>query len=170
MIMIAAIILSSLIGGRRSLLKEQKAVEDFFYNGPDGDGYSIQSDLEYIGATANNLKTIALRNDVSESLISSLTEARQTLSAAKSISEKYVAASLLFDAVTAIYNGFDLGHMNSTDLGFRSSLYDDISSAMQRISHNGYNDAAREFNALRNEFPAKLIAGFFGIAPAQIYG
>ena len=60
--------------------------------------------------------------------------------------------------------------MNSTDKGFRASLYDDIKSAMQRISHNGYNDAAREFNDILEHFPAKLIADLVGVEPIQLYG
>lgn len=168
--MIIVILLSSLFGGRRSLLKEQNAVEDYFFNGAGGDGYSIQDDLEYIGATANNFKTVAVRyiaND--DPLITSLTEARLALASAKTIPDKYVAATRLYDAVAALHASLDTNKMNSTDKGFRASLYDDINSAMQRISHNGYNDAAREYNAILESFPAKFIAKFVGIGPAQLY-
>lgn len=169
-IMIITILLSSLLGGWRSLLKEQKAVEDYFYNGPRGDGYSIQDDLEYIGATSNNFKTVAVRyiaND--DPLIIALTEARLALASAKTIPEKYLAAATLSDAVAALHDSLDPNKMNSTDKGFRASLYDDIKSAMQRISHNGYNDVAREFNQIIETFPAKIIAKFVGIKPAQLY-
>lgn len=170
-IMIIAILLSGLLGCRHSLLRERKAAEDYFYNGSDGDGYSIQSDLEYIGATANNLKTVAVRYiDSADPLITALTEARGSLSAAKNISEKYTAASNLFDAVSALHDSLDESKMNSTDKGFRSSLYDDIKSAMQRISHNGYNDAARDFNSILEGFPAKFVAKLTGINQIQLYG
>lgn len=168
--MIIAILLSGLLGGRRSLLKVQKEVEDYFFNGSSGDGYSIQDDLEYIGATANNFKTVAVRyiaND--DPLITSLTEARVALTSAKTISDKYLAAANLSDAVSALHDSLAPDKMNSTDKGFRASLFDDIKSAVQRISHNGYNDAAREFNSLLESFPAKFIAKLVGIGPVQLY-
>lgn len=170
-IMIAVIILSALFGCRRSLLKEQKTVENYFFNGIDGDGYSIQNDLETICATSVNMKTIASRYiEVTDPLITEMTNARQTLTDARTVSEKYTAAMNLYDAVTTLYNSLDPNMMNSTDKGFRASLYDDITSAMQRISHNGYNDAAREFNSILECFPAKYIAKLVGIEPAQLYG
>lgn len=170
-IMIAVIILSALFGCRRSLLKEQKTVENYFFNGIDGDGYSIQNDLETICATSVNMKTIASRYiEVTDPLITEMTNARQALTDAHTVSEKYTAAMNLYDAVTTLYNSLDPNMMNSTDKGFRASLYDDITSAMQRISHNGYNDAAREFNSILESFPAKYIAKLVGIEPAQLYG
>lgn len=169
--MLAVILTSSVLGCRRSLLSVRNAAEDYFYSGEDGDGNSIQSDLEYMVATASNFKTIAVRyKDSSDQLISELNDARLALASAKTISEKYVAASELFDAVTALHGALDPNEMNSTDKSFRSSLYDDITSAMQRISHNGYNDAAREFNSLLESFPASFISRFVGIEPIQLYG
>lgn len=170
-IMLITILLSGLFGCQKSLLKLQKNAEDFFYSGEDGDGNSIQSDLEYIGATANNLKTIALRYiDADDARIKDLNSARSALTSSKTISDKYSASQTLFDAVTALYDCLDPNEMNSTDKSFRSSLYDDIKSAMQRISHNSYNDVAREFNSLLKQFPAKAIAELMGIKEIQLYG
>lgn len=168
--MVAVILASGVLGCRRSLLSVRKTAEDRFYNG-DGDGSSIQSDLEYIGATANNLKTIAVRYiDSNDKTITDLTEARAALASTKTISDKYAAAQRLYDAVTALHDALDPDKMNSTDKNFRSSLYDDIRSAMQRISHSDYNDAAREFNSLLDRFPAKLVADVAGIEPLPLYG
>ena len=74
--------------------------------------------------------------------------------------------------MTNLHGALDPGQldMNSTDERFRSSLYDDISSAMQRISYNEYNDAARAFNSALGGFPAALISGLIGIQPAQLFG
>ncbi len=169
--MIAVIIVSGILGCRKSLLSLRKSAEDFFYSGENGDGSSIQSDLEYIGATSNNLKTIAVRYiGADDPLIVNLSDARSALASARSISDKYTAAAELFDAVTVLHDSLDPSVMNSTDKNFRASLYDDIKSAMQRISHNGYNDAAREFNAVLEGFPAKLVAELVGIEPVQLYG
>lgn len=171
LIMAVVIIISGVLGCRRSLLSIRNSAEDLFYSGENGDGNSIQSDLEYIGATANNLKTIALRYiDADNTMIIELNSARSALTSAKTISEKYQSAQTLFDAVTSLYDFLDPNEMNSTDRSFRSSLYDDIKSAMQRISHNGYNDSAREFNATLEQFPAKLVADLVGIKEIQLYG
>ncbi len=170
-IMLAVILTSGVLGCRRSLLSLRKAAEDYFYSGENGDGDSIQSDLEYIGATASNFKTIAVRYiDSDDRLISELNSARSALASASTIPEKHAAASELFDAVTALHGALDPKVMNSTDRSFRSSLYDDINSAMLRISHSGYNDAAREFNSILDSFPASLISGLVGIEPIQLYG
>ena len=165
--MVAVILASGVLGCRRSLLSVRKTAEDYFY----GNENSIMSDLEYIGATAINLKTIAIRCiDSNDKTITDLIEARKNLNLAETVSEKYVAAQRLFDAVTALHDALDPDKMNSTDKNFRSSLYDDIRSAMQRISHSDYNDAAREFNALLGHFPAKLVADMAGIEPLPLYG
>ena len=166
LIMIAVILASGVLGCRRSLFTARNEVEDCFYSGE-----SIQNDLEYMSATANNLKTIALRYiDADNLLITDLNDARSALTSEKSISGKYEEAQKLFDAVTALHDALDPEKMNSTDKSFRASLYDDIKSAMQRISHNSYNDKAREFNELLEHFPAKLIAELVGIGPMQLYG
>lgn len=165
--MVAVILASGVLGCRRSLLSVRKTAEDYFY----GNENSIMSDLEYIGATAINLKTIAIRCiDSNDKTITDLIEARKNLNLAETVSEKYVAAQRLFDAVTALHDALDPDKMNSTDKNFRSSLYDDIRSAMQRISHSDYNDAAREFNSLLEHFPAKLISDVAGIEPLPLYG
>ena len=170
-IMVVVILASGMLGCRKSLLSARKTAEDYFYSGEGGDGDSIQSDLEYIGATANNLKTIALRyKDADDQLIIDLNTTRSALTSSKTISAKYEAAQKLFDAVTALHDSLDPDKMNPTDKGFRASLYDDIKSAMQRISHNGYNDAAREFNDILEHFPAKLIADIAKVEPLQLYG
>lgn len=173
LIMIAAILLGTLIGCWRSLTAEKQKVEDCFYSGSLGDGYSIQSDLEYINATAGNLKTVALRYLAADSpAITELNSARSALIEAETVKEKYIASISLYEAVTNLHGALDPGEldMNSTDERFRSSLYDDISSAMQRISHNEYNDAARAFNSALGGFPAALISGLIGLQPAQLFG
>ncbi|MBQ8510281.1 MAG: LemA family protein [Clostridia bacterium] len=171
LIMVVVIVLSCLLGCRRSLLALRQDVEDCFYNGEEGDGFSIQADLEYVGGTASNLKTVALRYiSADDPAVVRLTEARNALTAAKDIPGKYAAATELSDAVQVLYDSLDPSKMTSTDKNYRASLYDDISSAMQRISHNEYNDRAREFNAILDGFPANLIVRIVHIDPIQLYG
>ena len=59
--------------------------------------------------------------------------------------------------------------MNTTDRGFRASLYEDINSTLDRISHNGYNAAAQKFNNILNAFPAKQIAELIGVDEMPLY-
>ena len=60
-IMVIAIVLSVLIGGHRSLSAEASKVEDIFYNGVDGDGIGVNSDLDHRAALAYALVTVAKR-------------------------------------------------------------------------------------------------------------
>lgn len=174
LIMVVVILASGTLGCRRSLLSARKNAEDYFYNNLAEDRYneSIQTELSIISGIAINLKNIATPRyiDSNDKVITDLIEARKNLDKTESISEKYTAAQRLFDAVTALYDSLNPDTMNSTDKGFRASLYDDIKSAMQRISHSDYNDTAREFNSLLEHYPAKFIAEIAKIEPLQLYG
>lgn len=173
LIMVVVILASGTLGCRRSLLAARKNAEDYFYNNLAEDGYneSIQNELTRISGYAINLKSIAIRYiDSNDKMITDLIEARKNLDSTELISEKYAAVQRLFDAVTTLHDALDPDKMNSTDRNFRSSLYDDIRSAMQRISHSDYNDAAREFNSLLEHYPAKFIAKIAKVEPLQLYG
>ena len=171
LIMIAAMLLSVFIGGRRSLDAERERIQEYFYTIPDG--YSIQSELDYISATVNNFKTVATRYiEADDAYIVQLNEARAKLSAAETVSDKHEAAGELHAIVTALYGHLDPARfpkMNSTDKSFRQSLYDDIVSAMQRIEENAYNRMADEFNEMLEDVITGTIARFTGITPLPIY-
>ena len=172
LIMIAVMALSILIGGRRSLAAERARVEALFYAAPDN-SISIQSDLEYIGATANNLKTVALRYiSADDPYIVQLNTLRTTLDHAKTTEEKYDAATELFFVVEALYIHLDPDafRMNSTDKSFRNSLYEDIRSAMKRMEENEYNEEARAFNEMLGTPLTGAIASFTGIREVPIFG
>jgi len=168
-VMIAVILLSSIFGCRRSLLAERVKVEDYFYNS-DGDSYSIQSDIDYISATAGNIKTIAVRYlDSSSELITALSNARSNLVTAETVTEKSIAVNTLYNAAMDVCSELSKKKMNSTDSNFRDSLGDDITTAMTRISHSAYNDLVRTFNALLEEFQANIVAEYTDIPPIELY-
>ena len=172
LIMLGAMVLSVFIGGRRSLQAAREEIMEYFYTGSDGSSYSIQDDLEYISATAGNLKTVALRYmDGSDPYIVQLNDSRATLDDAQTPEEKADAANQLFGVVSALYAHLDPAEyrMNSTDKSFRSSLYEDISSAMQRIAENEYNTLAEEFNDMLETKLTGTIAKFTGIGKVPIY-
>ena len=172
-IMIVSIVLSAVLGCGRSLKKERSNVENYFYNGEDGDGYSIQNDIETLCANVNNLKVIALRYTDSvpglEEKITAMTDARRALTEVKNIGDKYAAVQEVAARVTEVYNALIPEDMNTTDRGFRASLYEDINSTLDRISHNGYNAAAQKFNDILNAFPAKQIAELIGVDEMPLY-
>ncbi len=173
MIMIVVILLSIVIGGSRSLLAERSRIIDYFYTDSDGDEYSIQHELEWIDAELNYLKTVALHHiKEDDPYLVRLNDARASLNAAKAIPEKYDAATELYSIVTALYEYLDptAFDMNSTDMSFRSTSYENISFAMKRIAENKYNDYAREFNNMLESGISALIARTVRIDPIPIYG
>jgi len=96
---------------------------------------------------------------------------RRQLSDAETAGEKREAVNALYSTVTALYDALDpaVYKMNSIDKSYRTSLYDDISSAMQRIEANAYNAEASEFNALLDDFIPRIIASLAGIQPLELF-
>ena len=169
---VAAMVLSVFIGGRRSLSEERRRVEALFYTDPES-SISIQSDLEYIGATASNLRTVALRYlSADDPYIVQLNSCRNALDAAITLEDKHDAAAELFGVVEALYTYLDPAQhkMNSTDKSFRNSLYEDFQSAMKRMEENEYNVSAREFNEMLGSSFTGFIADLTGIDEIPIYG
>ena len=104
-----------------------------------------------------------------EEKITAMTDARRALTEVKNIGDKYAAVQEVAARVTEVYNALIPEDMNTTDRGFRASLYEDINSTLDRISHNGYNAAAQKFNDILNAFPAKQIAELIGVDEMPLY-
>ncbi len=173
LVMLVVIALSSIFGCYRSLLELKDAAEAYFDVSSNVDlaGGSIQRELETICAVTINFKTIASRYlDVSDSRLTTLTLARQSLSEAVGVGEKYIAAMRLREAVDAVNESLEGYKMNSTDKGFRDSLYDDIQAAYARIERSSYNDAASEFNMALTSFPGYYLVGWMSIPTLESFG
>ena len=165
-IMVIALVLSILIGGHRSLSAEASKVEDIFYNGVDGDGIGVSSDLEYRAALAYALVTVAKRYlPADDADIEAVLDACSALENAKNPTEKLEANRRLQSACEALYKRLDKVDLSERDAGYRSNLMTDLNSRNDIISKDGYNQKAGQFNTQLKRFPANIIGRATGIRP-----
>lgn len=160
-----------LIGSRRSLEKLRDATDQVFFSGVLNDGYSIQSDLDKITEDSYNLYTVA-KNYIGETdpLITGLLSARDELTNAVTPSEKFKANEKLLEAVTALYfKNKEASGLTETHSRLAAQFYTEILSRNSTIKNDGYNDAARKYNAVLKSFPASYLAAFTGVKPAELF-
>ena len=171
-VMLLMIIISIPFGGYRSLNKLYKEVNRTFYQGVDGDGLGIENDLNNRIDNSYNLVTIAKKYIDSENdVIKNTLKAREELVNSQSIAEKYRANLSLTEAVEELYTALgdeSLG-LSDQDKTYRRSLYSNLTSRNDTISHDGYNDKAAEFNSTLESFPASLISRLVGINKAELF-
>lgn len=159
-------------GGYRSLNKLYKEVNRTFYQGVDGDGLGIENDLNNRIDNSYNLVTIAKKYiDAEDEVIKNTLDARDALVNSDSISEKYKANLRLTEAVEELYTvlGEENLNLSEQDKSYRRSLYSNLTSRNDTISHDGYNDKAADFNHTLEEFPASLISRLVGINKAELF-
>lgn len=163
-LMILMIVLGTAFGSHRSLMKLYKSAEDVFYKGEDGDDFSIQHDLEdrieysgYLVKVAKNYLPL------DSSYITDVENARNALKAADTIKEKSDANYQLNSALFALYNELENYELSKKDVEYRRSYYASFISSGDKISNNSYNDTARRFNNVLNNFPASLLGRLTGI-------
>lgn len=137
-----------------------------------GDGYSIQSDLEIIIDQSFNLATIAKNYyDETDENITALLSARDSLSAAQTPSEKYTANDRLTETAANLYDKIrNAAGLTESHKKLAAQFYTEILSRNSTIKNNGYNTAARKFNAVLKSFPSSFIAPLTGIRPAEVFG
>lgn len=173
-IMIIMIILGTFLGGYRSLNSLYKKVDKVFYQGVDGDGIGIASDLNDRINTSINLISIAKGYDQDvrvEAAITAVNSAKDALSSAATIGDKYQANIALTEATEELHKalGNESLQLSEKDAGYRDSLYNQLSSRNDTISHDGYNDSAVEYNNALQEFPASFFTSLFGIEKAVLF-
>ena len=170
--MLLMIIISIPFGGYRSLNKLFKEVNRTFYQGVDGDGLGIENDLNNRIDNSYNLVTIAKKYiDQENAVIKNTLEARAELVNSKSIADKYRANLRLTEAVEELYTALGAVEpkLSEQDETYRRSLYSNLTSRNDTISHDGYNDKAAEFNNIIEGFPASLISRLVGINKAELF-
>ncbi len=180
-VMVLMIVISIPFGGYRSLNKLYKEVNRTFYQGVDGDGLGIENDLNNRIDNSFNLVTIAkkayyetedevIKNALDDAIKNTLS-ARESLVNSDTISEKYRANLKLTEAVEELYTalGNETLELTEQDEKYRRSLYSNLTSRNDTISHDGYNDKAAEFNNTLGEFPASLISRVVGINKAELF-
>jgi len=164
------IVLGSLVGAGRSLGRLKSGVEQAFYLGVDGGGYSIQSGLDerIIGAT--NLITVARRYlDEDNAVLVSLIRARDALASAGTIPDKYDANARLSAAVADMGAELSKRTLSESDAKYAKSIPADMQSRNDTLSRDGYNQEAARLNEALGRFPARLFALALGIEEAEYF-
>lgn len=170
-VMLLLIASAVLLGTQRSLSKMKRELDAVFENGVDGDGYSIQSDLDIIMDQSWNLLTVAGNYYSSDDeRIMALKTAYTELSEAKTVGEKSAADRAVTEAVTVLYDALK-NEPSLTDAHAKliGQYYTEIQSRNQTIANDGYNDAARGYNEELSGFPAVFIAPLLGIEEAELF-
>lgn len=165
-IMVVAIVLSILLGGHRSLSAEASKVEDIFYNGVDGDGLGVNSDLSHRVELAYNMVTIAKRYLPADDVdIKQVIGACSALENSGNPSDKIRANNELQLACVSLYERLEGSDLSQTDAEYRDDLMTNLYSRNHIISLDGYNQKALEFNISLNRFPANILSRITGIKP-----
>ncbi|NLM61688.1 MAG: LemA family protein [Clostridiales bacterium] len=163
-IMVAAIILSVIIGGHRSLSAEAAKVEDIFYNGVAGDGFGVNRELSYRVGLANNMVTVAKRYlPADDPDIKAVLDACSAIEKAKKTTDKVAANRKLQSACSDLYERLGKVDLNEKDSRYRENLMTDLNSSNDIISRDGYNQKAEQFNTELKRFPANIIGRITGI-------
>ena len=169
-ITILVIAFSVVIVGGSKLAKEAESVEAVFEQGVKLDGMSIAHDLARSADIAYNYYTVARRYMAEETpALVELLAARSDLLSAERIEDKSEAQQRLTEAVVTLYGQLADYSLNERDLAYRESLLAELRSANAIMEHDGYNDLARDFNRLREGWPAKLIALLYGVEPLAYF-
>ena len=169
-VMALAILLAIPLGFLRTMYRFYNDLEQEFYQGAYQDGLSIQSDLEERMLLAQNLVTVARRYlDAEDPSIDQTLQARLDLENAQTPSEKYQANNRLTDATAILYETLGNAPLSEKDQDYRRSLYADLLSRNDTISHDPYNRLALEYNQKLDGFPAALLAQLLGVPKAEFF-
>ena len=175
-IMVVMIASGTLIGSHNSLSKLANKVEDIFYSGVNGDGLSIQSDLDKRSDLARNLITVSspyLPQDSEE--LKAVSSARDQLKNAISIHDKYDANKALDEAVFNLYSSLEKEGITAKDELINNysknptRIYTDFRSFGDTITHDKYNEYAKEFNSILNGFPANILSKITLVKPLELF-
>lgn len=118
----------------------------------------------------NLVNTVKGYTQHEEQIVNSITEARQKMVNAKSISEKAEAN----DQLTSALNNLNVIVENYPDLKASQnflSLQDELSGTENRIAtaRRDYNEAIKDYNLKIKKFPTKMIASMFGYEAKEYF-
>jgi len=169
-VLIACIVAGLLIGTARPLGRMADEVEALFYYGENGDGYCIRKDLEERAISATNMVTVASRYlDSGNTALTTLRDAINALSAAKTIGDKYDANEALTAAAAGLVAELGKLELSEKDAKYISGLRTELQSRNDTISRNGYNAAALDYNSLLERFPTRVLAGVLSIDKMEYF-
>lgn len=166
-VMIAAAIL---LGGGRSLRALARDVEDIFWNGADGDGIGVASDIGKNRDDGYNLLSVARNYPLSDGALDALEDAVEHLDrAGRDIESLYQGNAALTRAATTVYEELGLQALSERDETYRQSLYHNILGRNDTMRRDGYNTAAQSFNQKLTRFPANLLHVVTFVTPAPLF-
>lgn len=164
------VLFSILYGSHNSLIKLKNQVTEVFFNGENGDGKGIDSDLEYISDECYNLTVVAGRYmDKKDERIQDILNNRDILNEADTPGEKFKAKDKLIESAENLYNDLVTMDLNEKDQYYRDSFPVNVESRELIISHNSYNDKARAFNQTLKKFPANILGTVTFVKPQELY-
>lgn len=157
---------SLLLGGGNALSRQEKAVHNAFFASSE----SIAAEQrEMIDNAVVMNSIIANTEGIDPSKTEAVTSAIAALESAQTIGERYDAGQTLTSAVENLYSYASNLALSETDADDFRYKYKNFSSALLRISHDGYNDAAHAFNEEKDGFPAALISSLRRINDAELF-
>lgn len=169
-LMTVMIIAAILLGGGRSLRALGRGVEDIFWNGVDGDGIGVASDIGKNRDDGYNLLSVARNYPVAGDVLDELEDAVEHLDrAGRDIEELYQANAALTRAATTVYEELGRQALSERDETYRQSLYHNILGRNDTMRRDGYNTAAQEFNQKLTRFPANLLRVVTFVNPAPLF-
>lgn len=163
-LMITIILLSTLLGSRRSLMKLRNETIDIFYEGvtlEDGTKEKgIQEDLNDIVSRCSTLVGIAKKYIQSDEmyLADEVSELSLSLTETEDIQKKYQILTKLESSVNQLYYALEDENMSTNNKNSAMIVMYDISSFIEITGHNEYNQYAQKFNQQLNTFPASLLS------------
>ncbi|QHQ59927.1 hypothetical protein Ana3638_03305 [Anaerocolumna sedimenticola] len=164
------VLISILYGSHHSLTKLRSEVKEVFFNGENASGKSINSDLEYISDECYNLTVVAGRYiDKDDERIINILNSRELLEKADNPGRKFKTGKKLIEIATVLYNDLKVMELSERDRYYTESFPVNVRSRELIISHNSYNDKAREFNRILKVFPANLLRRMTFVKTLELY-
>ena len=154
------------IGGGNAIAKKAKAVETTFFSASE----SISAELKELADNAVVMNSIAANaKGVNETYVTTVTESVEALRAAGDVSGKADASHALTSALEQLYSNVSNLKLSDKDAEDFKYRYRNYESALLRISHDGYNDEAKAYNAEKGGFPAGLISAVRGLHDLELF-
>ena len=176
-VMVVVIVLCVLLGSHRSLTAEREKVETLFYDGADGSGYSVYTDLADCVDISANLLSVAGRY-LDESQLEQLMGSRDELAASidpdsryYSIGNAYQGYQRLTAEAETVITALEVCDLSEKDAEYVRGFRTDLAARADTISRDPYNEKAEEFNSdVLGAFPANLLRRITSVDEVQVFG
>lgn len=172
-VMALLILLSMPLGMRKSLFRlREEAADQFYYDNAE---YAIYEGLEKRREAAENLLTIAERyQDSNPQLEAPMDEVDYRIRICENTyDETFVqtveADEMLGKAAEDLAGALEAVELSGQDAKYPAQLLAQMLSEQDKISRSSYNDAAGEFNARLQRFPANILAPIAGVGPLGVF-